>query len=40
MRPLLKTLHHVKVLLDHPIAVGIFVVLTVATVCLLVPLPA
>ena len=35
-----KTLKQVMTLLDHPIAVGIFVVLTVAAVCLLVPLPA
>ena len=35
-----KTLKQVITLLDHPIAVGTFVVLTVTAICLLVPLPA
>jgi hypothetical protein len=39
MRSALKTLRHVKVLIDRPMAVGILVILIVGTVCLLVPLP-
>ena len=40
MRAVFKSLAHVMVRFDHPIAMGIFVILIVAAVCLLVPLPA
>ena len=40
MRAVLKALQHVVMLFDQPVAVGVFVILTVATLCLLVPLPA
>ncbi len=35
-----KTIDHAWALANDPVAIGFFVVLSVGTICLLVPLPA
>ena len=39
MRSVRKTLGHARLLLADQVAVGVFVIIIVAAICLLVPLP-
>lgn len=39
MRAVIKTLTHASTLFADPVAIGVFVILIVGTICLLVPLP-